>query len=90
MGSLALRGLHPEQQPELPAGVWSDAVWAAWVDLMVRIDGQERLDALQETWDGLYEPLDAFGEGPSMDDWGTSTAAQQAQQDLMAMFPGGQ
>ncbi|MDN5920625.1 MAG: hypothetical protein L0I76_36920 [Pseudonocardia sp.] len=87
MGTLAIAGIHPDQAPELPVGVWCDAAWAAWVDLLLRIDGPERLDALQETWDDIQAPLQPQG-GPSMDDWGTGAAAQSGAANLAALMGG--
>lgn len=86
MGTLAREGLHPDQAPEMPVGVWCDAAWSAWTDLLLRIDGQERVDALQQMWDEINTPLDK--PEPTMADWGTSDAAQAGAAALMAMMGG--
>ena len=88
MGALARDGLHPELAGDLPVGVFCDAAWSAWVDILLRIDGPERLDALTQTWDDLNAPApgSAAAAGPTMADWGTSEQAQAAQHGLMAMF----
>lgn len=87
MGQLTRDGLHPDLAPDVPVGAFCDAAWSAWVDLVLRIDSRERVDALTEAWDELHAPLPGE-DGPSMDDWGTSQAAQAGAANLMTMLGG--
>lgn len=90
MGQLTRDGLHPDLAGDMPVGAWCDAAWSAWVDLMLRIDSKERIDALTGTWDELNAPLPTGDDdgGPSMDTWGTSQAAQAGAAGLMTMLGG--
>lgn len=63
MGRLARDGLHPDQNPGVPVGVWCDAAWSAYADLLLSVPSGEHLDALTATWDevageqDVVEPL---------------------------------
>lgn len=103
MGSLARDGLHPDQAHHVPVGVWCDAAWAAYTDLLLRIGSHEHLDALTATWDELFAPPPAPAPAPDPDGdsgerrgptqaeraaWGAGAAAQAGASNLAAMMGG--
>lgn len=64
MGRLARDGLHPDQAPHVPVGVWCDAAWSAYADLVLAIPSGEHMDALNASWDELVAPLSVEVEAP--------------------------
>lgn len=83
-GRIAATAPHLDGRESI--GVWFDVAWAAYVEVSLKLD-RDRLDAIEEMWDGLSAKLDDNGK-PTPEEWGTSQQAQQGQAALMSMFGG--
>lgn len=103
MGRLARDGLHPDQNPGVPVGVWCDAAWSAYAELLLSVGSAEHLDALTETWDALTGDDELMGEAPrgEVDEagrlrpteaeraaWGTDARSQSGAANLATMMGG--
>lgn len=68
-----------------PIGVWFDVAWATYADLLKDLD-RDHLDAIDNAWEETVAEYDTTQ--PTMENWGTSDKAQEAQAALMAMVGG--
>lgn len=68
-----------------PIGMWVDVAWATHADLLLTLD-RERLDLIEEAWEDLTADYDT--SKPTMETWGNSPQAQEAQAALLALVGG--
>ena len=82
-GQLATHAPHLDGSEDV--GVWFDAAWSLYLDLMIRL-GEIGLEPI----DDMYEELCSVDEPgqPTAETWGTSEKAQRGQEAMFAMLGG--
>ena len=68
-----------------PIGVWCDAVWSIYADILKDLD-REHLDVIEDAWEDITADYDT--SQPTAETWGTSEKAQAAQAALLARVGG--